>query len=218
MDVPNSSPSEDQAFDAKSITDAGGISDPDAHRGDFSTVSMVQPPTSLYGLVSDAHAIVIGTIEAIEREQVEGPYSIYIPPGSDQLDPMPPPDAWLVGFTYFRVRVDRLLLADGELREGESFLLRIDGMASKSEGTYGNLMPFPKIGSTSVYVLGINPDGASYGIRGPWGRIIVEESGVRYGDWGDSDVSVPSSEGLTGEEFLMELEGTIREVQIERQQ
>lgn len=186
-----------------------------------STFTLISPPLSLYQFVAEADAIVIGTVIEVAFERDEGPYSVSAPQNESSAAAVGPelatpiPERPEMRFTYYRLSVEDVLLNDGRINAGNKILLRVDGSASRSTGTYENLAPLPQVGQRALFVLNINPDYQSYGTRGPWGRITVDDSPISYDDW--DKTPLPFANGLSSEEFLTQLEAMIREVQLEQQ-
>ncbi len=166
-------------------------------------------------MVTRSDAIVIGTVTAFLYDRMEGEYSddgLLQPPPSDPprgpTDTIPTRSG--VPSSYFEFEIEQILLGDGRLVEGETFKLRLFGLAAEPGGSP---WPMPEPGLRLLLVLGRNPDGASYS-NGPWGQIELDGATLVYRDWNRTPVAF--ADGLTPEDFLAAIASEIRQIERDR--
>lgn len=130
-----------------------GRPEPGAAAPSDSTAFDSPRPGSVDELVGDYDVIVVGVIEGVQRTdtfRVSGPQNPNAPP----LPTAP--------LTFLNLRVERVVSAPPEVREGATITLRIWGPPDSP--TSGNLLK-PKAGERRLFLLRMQPDGTSYGTK-----------------------------------------------------
>jgi hypothetical protein len=167
-----------------------------------SLVTVIPRPTSMSDFVNMTDVIVAGKVGAVVRETSEGPYN----PEALGNDPRDVPKLKGMPFTYYEIEVEEVFLDGGSASSGRPLLLRVNGRSS-SEAAFGNMMPMPHVGDRFLFMLGKNPDGASFGHWGPWGLLDIEGEVVRFHDWNRTPVTFTANKNPS--EFLAELRDSV---------
>ena len=131
-------------------------------------------PGSIQTLVNRSDAIVIGRIDSILAERIEGPYG-----ASENTDQRDVPQPAEYPYTYYSIAPDVVVLDDGLVRD--NLVIKLKGFKSK-RGSSPLRISLPDVGDEFVFFLSRNPDDKSYSFLGPWA--LVDVSGptvVQYG-------------------------------------
>ncbi|MBM4415586.1 MAG: hypothetical protein FJ035_04930 [Chloroflexi bacterium] len=95
-----------------------------------------------------------GVVGAFLRTAVVGPAHSDPRPNAPTLSP--------AIFSYFDLQVERVISAPPAVREGGMITLAVHGQPGQT--TFGQML-MPQRGDKRLYVLRVQPDGASYGTR-----------------------------------------------------
>ena len=143
-----------------------------------------KPPQNIQDLVNRHDAIVVGTIAEISNPKLEKPYD---------WTPQDDAEAKRYGFsgprilvTYYRIRIEELLLDDGVISAHPRFGLT---------GQHNQILP--QVGERFLFALLRQPDGLSYGLSADWNLIHLDGGSIRNFD-GES----PNYAGVTNEATL----------------
>lgn len=143
-----------------------------------------KPPQNIQDLVNRHDAIVVGTIAEISNPKLEKPYD---------WTPQDDAEAKRYGFsgprmlvTYYRIRIEELLLDDGVISAHPRFGLT---------GQHNQILP--QVGERFLFALLRQPDGLSYGLSADWNLIHLDGGSIRNFD-GES----PNYAGVTNETTL----------------
>ncbi len=123
-----------------------GLADPDSVEPSGSAAFEVPGPASLDELVRDYDVIVVGSIEGVERTDVVR--------ASGQRSPNGPPLP-TAPLTFFGLRIERVVSAPPEIREGATITLRMWGPADSP--TSANML-MPQAGERRLFLLRLQPD------------------------------------------------------------
>lgn len=108
-------------------------------------------PASLAELVADYDVIVVGSIEGVQRTDAF--------PASGRPGPDRPPLS-TAPLTFFDLRVERVVSAPVQVREGATITMRMWGPPDSA--TSGAIL-MPKAGDRRLFLLRLQRDGVSYG-------------------------------------------------------
>ena len=156
--------------------------------------SMAPFPGSAEELVKyrQLHIVLLGTIESVLEERVAGGYGVGGGYGDDgQLVPVDdgqlvvPVDEVRLHFTDYQLRIERVLIDDGTVAEGDTIVLRMFGHRSSQQGTLSSVssvssvsFDLPKQGDRLLFALHPNPDG-TYGSV-PQGLLNIDGAQVEF--------------------------------------
>ena len=156
--------------------------------------SMMPFPGSAEELVKyrQLHIVLLGTIESVLEERVAGGYGVGGGYGDDgQLVPVDdgqlvvPVDEVRLHFTDYQLRIERVLIDDGTVAEGDTIVLRMFGHRSSQQGTLSSVssvssvsFDLPKQGDRLLFALHPNPDG-TYGSV-PQGLLNIDGAQVEF--------------------------------------
>lgn len=135
---------------------------------------LVPRPRSVEDLVARAAVVVIGTIDNVQRETEEGPFTFSTPePGAP---PFPKSR-----FTYYSVKVESVVTGSDQVAPGQEITLRVNGVAKDSEMAGGE-MRMPRPGDRRLLVLESDPLIPDAYFPHPWGIFRIDGAMARYDD------------------------------------
>ncbi len=161
-----------------------------------SPASRVRAAGDLQDLVGKADVIVIGTIGSAVNETDIGSYNVKAEPEAGPKLPTMP-------VTDYQVTVTTVLKNGDGVSPGDTVILREFGHLSKQQANprYFENSPMSKPGDSGLFVLGMNPDGASYGLQfGRYSRFDIDGETVAYSDL--EGLVVRFASGVSPSQFL----------------
>lgn len=109
-------------------------------------------------------------------------------PGAGQNNPVRLSD--ITKYEAYQLLVDTVLKGN-EVASGDKVTLRQFEHTSKTEKNHGFFkeFPMPRIGDSRLFVIGKNPDNATYGLYfGRFSRFDIDNNMVRYSNLDDAEV------------------------------